>query len=159
MKCFSWHLSVSAGEPENKIIFAETLLSIPVGVYSLAPLILPFPWGTVISTCHRHLRNPMYFSLFILHTVRDSAKCTGRTSTLVWIPGFRNYLLYLEINSVGLQEKFLFNPIYSRICQIVPEKLINCLPSSFLLWVIDKASSVFLSHGVDLQMKPQFCLL
>lgn len=159
MNCFSWHFSVSAGEPDNKIIFAEALLSILVGVYSLAPLILPCPRGTVISTCHKHLRNPMYFSLFILHAVRDSAKCTGRMSTSVWIPGFRNNLLYSEINSVGLQEKFLFNPIYSGICQIVPEKLINYLPSSFLLWVIDKVSLVFLSHGVDLQMKPQFFLL
>lgn len=156
MNCFSWHFSVSAGEPDNKIIFAEALLSILVGVYSLVLLILPCPWGTVISTCHKHLHNPMYFSLFILHTVRDSDKHIGRMSTSVWIPGFKNNLLYLEINSIGLQEKFLFNPIYYVICQILPEKLINCLLSSYLLWVINKESLEFLSHGVDLQIKPQF---
>lgn len=128
-----------------------------MGVYPLVLLILPCPWGTVISTCHKHLHDSMYFSLFILHTVRDLVKHTGRTSTSVWIPGFKTNLLYLEINSIELQEKFLFNPIYYIICQILPEKLVNCLLTSCLLWVINKESLVFLSHGVDLQIKPQFC--
>lgn len=78
-------------------------------------------WDTIISACHKHLPTPLHVFVLIYCSHCERLSQMYKTSTSVWIPGFKNNLLYLEINLIWLQEKILFNPIYYVICQLLPE--------------------------------------